>query len=283
MSENRNIATVKKMAEIFGVTPGGFYKWKNRGEKKIITLRHESTVVAIKRIYKKSRNTYGVPRVYRALKNSGIRISRKTVALLMREMGISGKAGKKKKVKTTDSNHNLPISPNLLKQNFIVEKPNKVWVSDITYIWTMQGWAYLCVILDLFNREVIGWTIADNMKTKILIDAFDKAVRNNRPPDGVIFHSDRGSQYASNEFRKKLEDNNFVQSMSKKGDCYDNAVAESFFGTLKTEEVEDKIFLDVEDARLNMFDYIETFYNTERMHSFLGYISPKEFLDKHIA
>jgi len=271
------------MAEILGVTPGGYYKWLKRGKKRSRTERHESTVAAIKRIFKKSRKTYGVPRIFEALKKSGIRISRKTVGLLMRELGIAGKSGRKKKVKTTDSNHDLPISPNLLKQNFIVDEPNKVWVSDITYIATVTGWVYLCVILDLFNREVIGWSLDDNMKTALVIDAFDKAIIAKRPHNGVIFHSDRGSQYASHAFRKKLEDNKFFQSMSKKGDCYDNAVAESFFGTLKTEEVEDKIYYNVEDARLNMFDYIETFYNTERIHSFLGYTSPREYLDRHVA
>jgi transposase InsO family protein len=283
MAENSQIFDVKKMAEILGVTTGGYYKWVKRGRKKTRAERHESTASAIKRIHKKSRKTYGVPRIFKALRESGIKISRKTVALLMRELGIAGKSGRKKKVKTTDSDHNLPISPNLLKQNFTVDKPNKVWVSDITYLATLTGWVYLCVILDLFNREVIGWSAADNMKTSLVIDAFDKAIIYKRPPNGVIFHSDRGSQYASHAFRKKLENNKFFQSMSKKGDCYDNAVAESFFGTLKTEEVEDKIYYDLEDARLNMFDYIETFYNTERMHSFLGYTSPRKYLDRNIA
>ena len=160
MSENRQIASVLKMAEIFGVTPGGYYKWLKNDEKETRAERYESAIAAIKRIYKKSRNTYGIPRMHRALKDAGVKISRKTVARLMREMGMYGKSGRKKKVKTTDSNHNLAISPNLVNQNFSVGKPNQVWVSDITYIWTLSGWVYLCVILDLFNREVIGWSLA---------------------------------------------------------------------------------------------------------------------------
>jgi len=193
----------------------------------------------------------------------------------MRENGIRAKRSKKFKA-TTDSNHNLPVAKNRLKRKFKTKKANKVWVSDITYIHTDEGWLYLAVFIDLFSRKVVGWSMSDRMKADLVANAFRMGIfRQHRPPKMV--HSDRGSQYASELFREELKLRSCLQSMSRKGDCWDNAVAESFFGTLKCELIHHERFKSRESARLAVFDYIETFYNTKRLHSHLNYMTPSEF------
>ena len=192
----------------------------------------------------------------------------------MREHGMQARRPKKFKT-TTDSNHNLPIAPNVLEQNFTTEEPDEVWVSDITYIWTGQGWLYACVFIDLFTRMVVGWSVADNMKAELVLNAFRMGVnRRGRPP--IVAHSDRGSQYASELFRSELDVHGCVQSMSRKGNCWDNAVAESFFGTLKTELIYRTNFKSRMQAMTAFFEYVEIFYNKKRLHSALGYLTPEE-------
>ena len=194
----------------------------------------------------------------------------------MKLAGVAAKQKKKFKA-TTDSKHNLPIAANLLNRQFEVQEPDKVYVSDITYIWTREGWLYLAVILDLFSRQVVGWSLNNRMSKKLIMDALLMAIWRRRPVLGLIFHSDRGSQYCSHAFQKMLKTHGMVSSMSRKGNCWDNAVAESFFGSLKTERVFFSNYATREEARGDIIDYIEMFYNSNRRHSYLGYLSPKEF------
>ena len=190
--------------------------------------------------------------------------------------GVTAKQKKKFKA-TTDSKHNLPVAPNLLNRQFEVKEPDQVYVSDITYIWTSEGWLYLAVILDLFSRQIVGWSLNNRMTRKLIMDALRMAIWRRRPAPGLIFHSDRGSQYCSKDFQEMLKTHKMKSSMSRKGDCWDNAVAESFFGSLKTERVFFTNYKTREEARRDIVDYIEMFYNSKRRHSYLGYLSPKVF------
>jgi len=231
----------------------------------------------IKTIHEQSRRTYGSPRITKELQNRGYSCSRPRVARLMAKNGIYAKTKRKFKV-TTNSKHHYLVSPDLLKQNFSANAPNKVWVSDITYIRTRAGWLYLTIIIDLFNRKVVGWSISNRLTAitttiPALIDAF----RRQRPKGRLIFHSDRGVQYACHKFRNKLAEYKMIQSMSGKGNCYDNAVAESFFHTLKTELIYCEKYETKEQAKQSIFEYIEVFYNRQRLHSALGYYTPDEY------
>lgn len=194
----------------------------------------------------------------------------------MKENGIEAKHKKKFKT-TTDSNHNLPVAKNHLKRNFKVNKPNQTWVSDISYVHTDEGWLYLAVFIDLYSRKVVGWSMSERIKADLVVDAFRMALFRQKQKAPKVVHSDRGSQYASEIFRKELKAHRCKQSMSRKGDCWDNAVAESFFGTLKTELIYHEKFKTREQARLSIFDYIEVFYNRQRLHSYLNYLSPEKF------
>jgi len=226
-------------------------------------------------IHKESRFTYGSPRIHAELRERGYFIGHNRVARLMRLNKIRAKTKRRFKI-TTHSKHRQPISPNLLKEVEIV-KPNQVWASDITYIRTCEGWLYLCVIMDLYSRFIVGWNLEDRLTKDLVIKAFDMACGRRKPEEGLIFHSDRGSQYASEEFRKALVRMGFTSSMSGKGNCYDNAYAESLFHTIKIEEVYGNIYETKEVASLRIFDYIEVFYNRVRKHSGLGYLSPYQF------
>jgi len=231
----------------------------------------------IRDIHQDSRQTYGSPRVTRELHHRGYSCSRARVARLMAKNNIYAKTKRKFKV-TTDSDHNYPVAPDLLNQDFNSDAPNKIWVSDITYIWTMAGWLYLTVVLDLFNRQVVGWSLSQRLTAiTTTIPALNDAFRRQRPDAGLIFHSDRGVQYACHDFRNKLADYQMTQSMSGKGNCYDNAVAESFFHTLKTELVYFEKYETKEQARQSIFEYIEVFYNRQRLHSTLDYHTPAEY------
>ena len=263
------------MAKVLGVSRSGYYKYINRKKSKREEY-DEYLKGEIKRIYQESRKTYGSIRIYRELQECGIRCGKNKVSRLMKEMGIA-KRRKKFKVVTTDSNHNYPISDNLLKRNFITSEPNKVWVSDITYIRTDKGWLYLCIVLDLFSRMVVGWSMQDNMKTQLVIDALEMAYKRRNPGKGLIFHSDRGSQYASDTFKEELGKYKMISSMSKKGDCWDNACAESVFGTLKTELVYNTLYRSHDEAKRDIFEYIEVFYNRSRRHSTINYMSPYNY------
>ncbi len=230
----------------------------------------------MKAAHKKSKETYGARRIAEEVKAHGIPCGRTRAGTLMKLADVTAKQKKKFKA-TTDSKHNLPVAPNLLNRQFAVKEPDMVYVSDITYIWTREGWLYLAVILDLFSRQVVGWSLSNRMSRKLIMNALLMAIWRRRPAPGLIFHSDRGSQYCSNDFQKMLKTHGMLSSMSRKGNCWDNAVAESFFGSLKTERVFFSNYTTREEARRDIVDYIEMFYNSNRRHSYLGYVSPKEF------
>ena len=263
------------MCEVFGTSPSSYYEWEGQQESEH-ARRDGQLLCAIRRLFVQYQGRYGAPRLQDELAKEGLNASRKRVARLMRENGLRAH-GKRRYKHTTDSNHPLPVAPNLLKQKFHVTRPDTVWVSDITYLWTQEGWMYLAVIVDLCSRKVVGWTLADRMAASLVCDALDAAVRTRRPKPGLVFHSDRGSQYASKAFRRRLWRYRMRQSMSAKGNCYDNAVAESFFATLKKELVRDRPFDTRSAARTDVFEYIEVFYNRKRSHSHLGYENPTSF------
>ena len=275
MKEHSGNFPVKKMAEVLNLSRSRYYSWlaSPPSEHK---RRDAELVKLIKDIFEESRETYGSPRVHQDRGEQGTRCSRKRVARLMRQNGI--KACQKRKFKaTTDSGHDFPVAPNLVNRDFEVEVPNKVWVSDITYIWTMEGWLYLCIILDLCSRKAVGWSMQSRITTSLTVDALSMAVIHREPKEGLIFHSDRGVQYAAEAFKKHLSENKMIQSMSRKGNCWDNACAESFFATLKTEEVFHRKYKTREEARKRIFEYIAVFYNRKRRHSFLDFQCPEEY------
>ena len=265
------------MCRVFGLSPSAYYDWE-RVQESQRTRRDGELMASIRRIFAQSRGRYGAPRVHARLAQEGLSISRKRVARLMREAGLKAK-GRRKYKPTTDSNHSLPVAPNLLQRAFHAPRPDDAWVSDITYVWTREGWMYLAVIVDLCSRKVVGWSLAERMTAALVCNALDAAVRLRRPKPGLTFHSDRGSQYASHAFRRRLWRRQMRQSMSRKGNCWDNAVAESFFATFKKELVRDRDFPTRAHARSETFEYIEVFYNRHRAHSLLGYATPNAFED----
>lgn len=265
-----------KMCYALDVSKSGYYSWLGRKDSKRKEYNRYLLHWIVK-IHAESNGTYGAERILKGLKEKDIYCDVRLVSKLMKVAKISSKIKAGYKPSTTDSNHENRISPNLLERNFQAEKPNQAWVSDITYIFVGNTWMYLCVIIDLFNREIIGWNFDDNMETPLLIKAFENAVNTRKPNKECIFHSDRGVQYTSNEFRSLLEKNKMHQSMSRKGDCWDNAVAESFFKTLKVEQVNHVKYKTKEEAKTDLFRYIEIFYNRKRFHSTLGFTSPVNF------
>ena len=257
------------------VSRSGFYSWKNR-RKSNHHIEQERLIPIVKEIHMVSRGTYGTRRISQELKVKGEYCGRVKAKTLMKLAGVMAKQRKRFKT-TTNSKHNLPVAPNLLMRNFSSSRPDRVYCSDITYIWTRNGWIYLAIVLDLYSRRVVGWSISERITKKLVIDALRMAVLRRRPESGLIFHSDRGSQYCSLDFQRMLKINGMVCSMSRKGDCWDNSVAESFFGTLKTEAVFGLTYKNKEEAKRDLIDYIEMFYNSKRRHSYLGYLSPKDF------
>jgi putative transposase len=265
---------VKKMAKVLNISSSRYYSWL---KNPYIKIRKDYDIgKRIEDIFETKKKVYGSPRIHSELKDEGINCGHNRVAKIMRKKGLKARIKRKFKV-TTDSNHNYPIMPNILNRNFTTDKPDKAWVGDITYIWTYEGWLYLCVIIDLFARKVVGWSMSENIDSALVKAAFNMAVINRTPGKGLIFHSDRGVQYASYDFQKLLKDNYVIQSMSRKGNCWDNACAESFFSTLKNEEVFCKIYQTRKEARSSIFEYIEIFYNRFRKHSFLDYTSPENY------
>lgn len=233
----------------------------------------------IKVIHKRSRETYGSPRIHVDLGEKGIFCSEKRVARLMKHHRIAAKR-KRKFVVTTDSRHDLPVAENKLNQIFSATKPNEKWVTDITYVWTREGWLYLAVILDLYSRKVIGWAMDKTMERGLVMNALQMALLARKPERGLLHHSDRGSQYASNDYQQLLKDNKITCSMSRKGNCYDNACMESFFATLKQELVYHRQYQTRKEAKQDIFEYIQVWYNRKRRHSSLGYFSPEQFENK---
>jgi transposase InsO family protein len=264
------------MCQVLNVVRNGFYQWKNRKPSK----RLEKTRAMIDEIYKihdQFEQTYGSPRMWLELLERGIEVSLNTVAKWMREIGVKVKT-KKKFVRTTDSKHQLSVAENLLNQDFQqVSRKNEVWLSDITYIKTKEGWLYLAAIKDLFTRKIVGWSMGDHMKKSLVCDALKMAYANEQPEGELVHHSDRGSQYCSEEYQKLLRDKNIQTSMSRKGNCYDNAPMESFFATLKKERVHRRKYETRAEAKQDIFQYIECFYNRVRRHSGIGYMSPVEY------
>jgi putative transposase len=269
------------MCKILSVSRSGFYRWKKRPISKR-DLSNYKLLFHIRQIHAESKKTYGSPRVTDALRAKGIKCNHKHVERLMREKGIYAKTKKKFKV-TTHSKHTRPIAKNLVKMDFTASGPNKVWTSDITYIWTREGWLYLTVFMDLYSRSIVGWSMNNRLTDDLVIKALKKAVWSRSPPPGMIIHSDRGSQYCSNDFKELIKKNKCLQSMSSAGNCYDNAVTESFFHTLKTELVYHETYETRDQARKSIFKYIEMFYNRKRIHSTLGGVSPYQFEQMRIA
>jgi transposase InsO family protein len=266
---------VTRLCKLLSIGRSGYYAWKKR---KPSQREQENQVLIehIRRIHQLSRRAYGSPRVHAQLRKQGWSCSRKRIARLMRQDGLQGRR-KHRKVTTTDSQHDYPIAPNLLNRDFHAEKPNQKWVADITYIPTEEGWLYLAGVLDLFSRKIVGWEMSNQIDADLAENALRMALYQRRPGANLLHHSDRGRQYASHTIRDILAANHIQVSMSKRGDCYDNAVMESFFGTLKNEWVHHQKYQTRYEARTDIFAYIEGFYNTVRLHSTLGYLSPNEF------
>jgi len=266
---------VSVQCEVLEVSRSGYYAWLRRPEAPRAVL-DAVLVVEIAAAHKTGRGTYGSPRVHRELRAKGRRIARKRVERLMRQAGIVGRK-KRRFRKTTDSNHPHPIAPNVLERNFDVALPNTAWVTDVTYVWTHEGWLYLAVILDLFSRRAVGWAASANNDRALAISALDRATVARQPAAGLVHHSDRGSAYASGDYGDALTKLAAIKSMSRKGDCWDNAVAESFFATIKGEMIDHADYPTRRAAITAIGDYIDGFYNPVRRHSALDYLSPIEF------
>ena len=271
---------MKVMCRVLRVSRSGYYAWCVRPESRRVA-ESRRLLEKIKLVHKKSRRRYGSPRVHGQLVCDGESVSRGRVERLMRANGIRAKQ-KRKFVPTTDSKHDLPVAHNILGREFTVGEPDQVWVSDITYIPTDEGWLYLAGVLDLCSRTAVGWSMGESLEGTLVIDALKMAYRRRRPVRGLLHHSDRGSQYASEDYRNLLKDYGMQMSMSRKGDCWDNAVMESFFSTLKKELVHHRKYRTRAEARQEIFEFIEVFYNRERLHSSLGYLCPADY-ERHIA
>ncbi len=276
---------IKFLCKYFAVSSSGFYHWK-KGSKFLGFLTKKAVCKSIREIFKKSKETYGSPRIYQELREQGVNVSENTVAKYMREMALDARLKKRFKVLTTDSNHSSPIAPRLFKveeEHSLPTTPGKLLAGDITYLRVGHGFLYLAVVLDLYNREVIGWSMSRSLGTKLVLDALDGAMRKVGPDAEVIFHSDRGSQYASEAYRRFLKNNDIKPSMSRRGNCYDNAYVESWFGTLKKEWIYRHSYSSEGELRTLVFEYIETWYNRKRRHSSLGYLSPEMYKLRQLA
>ena len=264
------------MCRAVDVSGSGYHAFKNR-PKSQNRINNDNLLIEIRRIFWDNDRNYGSPRIWNELRNKErIPCSVNRVARLMRDNSIVAIHRRKFKA-TTNSKHSYAVWPNLLNRNFIVARPNSVWVSDITYIWTFEGWLYLAVILDLFSRGIVGLAMDKTIAETLTLSALKRAILRRSPPKGLVYHSDRGVQYAANDFKALLTQQEFIGSMSKKGDCWDNAVAESFFHTLKVELIHRMKFRTREEAKVKIFEYVEMYYNRKRAHSTLGYLSPFEY------
>jgi len=264
------------MCKTLRVSRSGFYAWLGREESDRARENRRLTTL-IRGVFEEARGIYGAPRVHRTLRQRGERCGPNRVARLMRQAELRSKVQRRFRVKTTNSNHRHPIAPDRLGRDFTADGPNQAWASDMTYIATDEGWLYLAVTMDLFSRKIVGWSMAPTMHAKGVVDALKMAIAQRHPKAGLVHHSDRGSQYASEAFTDVLAEHELLASMSRKGNCYDNAAMESFFHTLKTELVRHEHYRNHAEARASLFDYIEAFYNRQRIHSTLGYLSPDEF------
>jgi transposase InsO family protein len=270
------------MCRVLGVSRGGYYTWVKRLEEPPSgrEMANRELTAAIQSEFKRSRGTYGAPRIYEELKDAGVECSLNRVARLMRKAGIAARKRRAYKVTTTLSKHDYPVAPNTLNRQFWATGPNEKWVGDITYVPTKEGWLYLAVVLDIYSRRVVGWAMDKHMETELVASALSMAAARRRPCSGVLHHTDRGSQYASHDYQQLLGAHRMQVSMSRKGDCYDNALMESFFSTLKA-ECATGVYASRSEARQSIFEYIEVWYNRQRRHSAIGYVSPEAFERAH--
>ena len=277
VSAERTNHAVAALCRVIGASVSGFYAWlraipshQSRAEADADLRGH------ISRIFAAKRRVYGSPRIHAELRREGYRHSRRRIEQFVRDMGLQASRGRRRTPKTTNSRHNLPIAPNLLGRSFTAERPDAVWLADISYIPTREGFLYLAALKDMATRQIVGWAMADHLRAELCIDALVMALQRYRPSRGLIQHSDRGVQYASGPYRAVLERHGIQSSMSRRGNCLDNAPMESFFASLKTERVHEAQFRTREEAKAAVFEYIEVFYNRQRLHSALGYRTPAE-------
>jgi putative transposase len=266
---------VTVLCDVLGVSTAGYYAWRSRPESRRSAANRE-IVDDIKQVHRDTSGRYGSPRIHAELKAQGRGVSRGRIERLMRHHGIRAIMARPRRVRTTDSRHGFPIAPNLLDRDFTASAPNRIWLADITYVETDQGWLYLAAVMDLYSRRIVGWAMEDHLRAELPLAALAMAISAKRPGAGLIHHSDRGVQYASADYRKMMQSAGFKVSMSRKADCYDNAPMESFFHTLKTELVHHRHYATRNEATRDIFAYIEGFYNRTRRHSAIGYVSPIE-------
>ena len=275
IEDHRADYPVRIMCGALEVSPAGYYAWRSRPESRR-SAANRDLLDHITRVHRDTRGRYGSPRIHVELKAQGRGVSRGRIERLMRHHGVRAIMARPRRVRTTDSRHDFPIAPNLLDRNFTAAAPNRIWLADVTYIETDQGWLYLAAVMDLYSRRIVGWAMEDHLRAELPLAALRMAISAQRPGAGLIHHSDRGVQYASADYRKVMQSAGFQASMSRKADCYDNAPMESFFHTLKTELVHHRQYATRAEATRDIFAYIEGFYNRARRHSAIGYISPIE-------
>jgi len=276
ITRHKNAYPISLQCQVLGVSRNGYYKYQRCLGNRPDDPNHQEMLEWVKDIAKSSGYTYGSRRMKKALNVLGYPVSRNKARKLMREANVQARQRKKYKV-TTNSNHQHPVFDNLLNREFDVAQPDQVYAADITYIWTQEGWLYLAVVIDLCSRRIVGWSMSSRMKAQLVCDALQMAIWQRQPKAGLIHHSDRGSQYAGKAFRRLLKAHSIEGSMSRKGDCWDNAVAESFFGSLKQELVQWRNYQTRYEAQQDILEYISMFYNPRRLHSYLGYMSPNDF------
>lgn len=275
IEDHRDTWPVRVLCDVLEVSPAGYYAWRRRAPSPRAAANVD-LVAAIRRAHGDSGGRYGSPRVHAVLRAQGRGTSRGRIERLMRHYGIRAIMAPPRRVRTTDSRHTLPIAPNLVARDFTVAAPNRIWLADITYVPTDEGWLYLAAVMDLYSRKIVGWAMRDHLRTELASTALTMAIRQQRPAAGLIHHSDRGVQYASHDYRAALVAAGMTASMSRKADCFDNAPMESFFHTLKTELVHHRQYATRAEAQRDIFAFIEGFYNRTRLHSAIGYITPIE-------
>lgn len=276
ITDHREEFEITVMCRVLAVSRSGYYAWRKRPTS-ARKMADQELSQQIKEIHQQSRQTYGSPRIQAELAENGVNCGQKRVARLMRQEELWAKQSRKFRVTTTDSAHPYPVAPNLLDQDFSASRPNEKWLTDITYIPTAEGWLYLAVVMDLYSRRIVGWAMRDSLERHLVIAALQMALKMRQPPPGLLHHSDRGSQYASDDYQALLTHHQICCSMSRTSNCYDNAPMESFFGTLKTEWVHHCHYQTKAEAKTDIFEYIEVFYNRVRRHSALSYQSPVNF------
>jgi len=276
IAEHQQSWPVAVLCEVLGVGRSGLYDYLKRQAAPALSLDEIALLERMKTIFEKTHHSYGSRRLAKHLQDEVYAVGRFKVRRLMKQAGVSVE-GRRRRPQTTESRHGYGVAPNLLERNFDVMAPNVAWCGDITYIWTAEGWLYTAVLVDLYSRKVVGWSMSDHVDTQLVADALEMALGRRQPDADLIHHSDRGSQYASHAYRELLANHGIACSMSGKGDCLDNAVAERFFGSLKRERTSTRYYLTRQEARDDIIDYIEMFYNSWRKHSYLGYVSPNEY------